>query len=142
MKKVLTTTEFVFWLHDDRIGNRKGWEVFVTAKQYAEVMRLPLEPGMFVPCVDGKPLGLPPTHRHQGKIEYQQAKERVLFHGVEYIRGYLESEQYLKQDIETWATWNYILSKWQWIEHCRIIEDLARQVDLKPTKAFLEKIGL
>lgn len=83
-------------------GVEYAWKVI----RYANFLKKPLELGMFVPCVDGKPIQsvFPPMKKDADIIgftveemrkqeafeQYQEAKDRVLFDNVYYVK-YLES---------------------------------------------------
>lgn len=81
--KLISTTDFVLQqgLHST-LMMEKG---MILCNKYANFLKKPLELGMFVPCdEDGNVLEKPNEFASVGVFEYQQAKERVLFKGVEY----------------------------------------------------------
>lgn len=157
MDKVLTTTEFILWMD---ANPKKEWEQLPDAlaaiQVYAQLMRNHLELGMFTPCVDGKPVE-PPVDTDSkyeyvedeellwdddlyqtDKEQYQQAKEQVLFDGWGFNDGYL-SDKKLHYNAQTCKNGGVY---WMHGFKADATEDLARQIDLKPTQAFLNKIGL
>jgi hypothetical protein len=91
-------TEFVLNMQ----GNTLSSELGLKAINYANFLSQPLKLGMFVPCVDNVPLEEPNHYylfesdklsrldytvcedEYQSFIQYQQAKENVLFEGFEY----------------------------------------------------------
>ena len=163
MDKVLTTTEFVLW-YPTMDSTPIDHKVFANhALAYALLMQQPLELGMFVPCVDGKPIEEPKNwetyikyHKDETRVKpeyiaYQQAKEQVLFEGGTWEkRGFNEESLHL---LDRWHNFEkngevhipYMIRE-GFKTSCgfnpRNIEELSITIDLKPTKAFLNKIGL
>ena len=154
MNKVLTTTQFILWLQFAK-GFTGDFEQ--TVIRYATLMLQPLELGMFVACVDGKPI--PKDWENNKAWQFkkkreeiiQHAKEQVLFEEEFYIRDW-EGSVIIKKalcikvddgDTEKeiclmWKTWK---DNWE-SSHGDSIEDLVREIDIKPTKAFTDKVGL
>jgi len=165
MEKVMTTTEFVFWIKHHRTeiqakkilqGEGPLPDYFFLVIHYAELMLLPLELGMFVPCVDGKPIeepegykkwvkdGFPPISNVDKKADYDQAILKVLFEGYEIYKGvteYYSIQLVGRAGNTTIGHWTGELETVDWHDR-ETIEDLVRQRDLKPTQAFLKQIGL
>ena len=167
MKKVLTTTEMVR-LHE--ANNDADWINQVL--QYADLMRQPLQLPMFVPCVDGKPIEKPvptnsapievdvPLTEQQAKdvnafTQYQKAKEQVLFDGCEIVHQTHCTEPLKKGDndnslwkgeiliqIKKGSALRFSRKTGKQISLYENIEALARKAKLKPTQAFIDKVGL
>lgn len=62
------------------------YEVLEKINKYANFLKQPLKLEMFVPCVDNEPFNY---SKHGNKKEFEQAKEKVLFEGVELINDEL-----------------------------------------------------
>lgn len=88
MDKLISMIDFVL----EQFTLLKQWKIseqifILRISQYAKLLKQPLTLGMFVACdLENYPL-LPPgsapiyTHSNKYMIEYQEAKERVLFEG-------------------------------------------------------------
>lgn len=138
MKKLLPTTPFILWLENDNetcdVANKRGYIEFKSIIiSYAKLMQLKPELGMFVPCVNGKPIEQPRGSQ----------KERVLFEGwksitVNYTNGAIKGK--LKLQFHNSGTTNLWVGGLDKV--VRNIEDLVRATDLTPTKTLLKEIGL
>ena len=65
------------WLNDDEY---KDIVLLRSIFKYIEFLNQPLTLEMFVPCVDNEPFNY---SKHGNKEQFEQAKERVLFKGVD-----------------------------------------------------------
>jgi len=84
--KLISMTDFV--LEQAKENGIDSHETALNSYNYANFLKQPLELWMFVPCdEDGNVLAEPPKNvdinNVDWQIEYQQAKERCLFEGVE-----------------------------------------------------------
>jgi len=161
MEKVLTTGQLLTWLDDNHSSLWEHWQnknplnvapIHFTDWKYArleqneKIMQQTPELGMFVPCVDGEPIKKP-THSgvspllqesfEYEKKQYKQAKSQVLFDKCKlFENGRYVIINGISVDVRKGLIWNkarFEISN---------IEDLAKEVDLTPTKAFLDKIGI
>lgn len=166
MEKVLSTAKFVLSLADkikllpvrndkntitDALGMIDQYHIIYN---YANLMQQSPELGMFWPCIDGKPLEKPikeqfADYNHdikfldgeawkEAKEEYKTAKAQVLFDKCKLFEdGRYVIIDGISVDVRKGLIWN----KKGRIE-IGTIEDLAKEVDLMPTKEFLKQIGL
>lgn len=88
-------------------------EWFGKILNYSDFLKQPLMLGMFVPCdLENDPL-LPPgsapiyTHSNKYMIEYQEAKKRVLFEGIEYVEAKHEGSYNIVRICKSLSTINY-----------------------------------
>ena len=94
--KLQSMTDFVLKIdgivkqHEDQDIDDWSLNCFGVIENYAKFLKQPLQLGMFVPCVDGKPIEYYNMEKTGGKfckvgseIE-KEAKERVLFKGFFY----------------------------------------------------------
>lgn len=157
MKKVLTTTQFNLEQAQLCLDKEITKEQYLMrTMNYAMLMSASLDLGMFTPCVDGKPIeepkefmhwkggSTPPVSakEHKQCEQYQQAKEQVLFEGCEIVKHNSGDTNLAHSSGELIAHIIPYGNKDEWEWHWRDIEAPARQIDLKPTQAFLNKIGL
>lgn len=119
---------------------------------YAKFLKQPLTLGMFIPCdEDGKPLERPFNPRYlepQEDLsqedadfiyekwgEYQKAKEKVLFEGINAIKATRRGGYHVVRvnDHTIWLSWN----------KSKNIEDLLKHdIDLTLTPNAIKQIGL
>jgi len=161
MEKVLTTGQLLTWLDEN---HSKLWEIWrnnnpvddmadlhFTDWKYArlekneKIMQQSPELSMFTPCVDGEPIKRPQAHINDNSghlavttIQYHKAKELVLFDKCKLFEdGRYVIIDSISVDIRKGLIWN----KKGRIE-IGTIEELAKEVNLIPTKEFLKQIGL
>lgn len=121
-------------------------------KKYAEFLKQPLKFGMFIPCdQEGDILNEPQFENYQegqyhlfkdDKINYEKAKEKVLFEGWQYLREdivynhSLGIQIYIKNKVI-----EYIESGGNEVYKCGCVEDLVR---FKPilTESLIKQIGI
>ena len=164
MKKVLTTTQYNIEQYKLlKEGKITHVEYAEKTGKYAKLMATSLELGMFTPCVDEKPIEEPniqdfridencdayhelggekgdynfnPVAYEEAYNLYKQAKKQVLFDGDWYITKDHAGHECLKSQEA-----NMILgyTKPSFHSATKTIEDLARQIHLKSTEAFMKK---
>ena len=92
--KLISMVDFVKWVNEVEVPNIDNeYEAYNAILKYANFLSQPLTLGMFVPCLDGVVLEEPldwrnknsPLYKPYKCQQYQQAKERVLFEGVQVI---------------------------------------------------------
>jgi hypothetical protein len=144
--KLISMTDFV--LCDDVIFKEKR-KFKDLVLNYANFLKQPLELWMFVPCdEDGKVLEMPINYEiwlklhnndvssEKGTIgfliheEYQQAKERCLFEGFEYVN---DLQAVRNQDCQAIIFTSFMSSQ--------CVEDFT-QYDLQLTQTAIKQLGL
>jgi hypothetical protein len=153
-KKLISMTDYVinksheyFTLVND---NEPTYQDYVKVViNYARFLKQPLTLGMFIPCdLDGNVLNEPtPFKKGGGKLSeqefeiaikhYQEAKERVLFEGVE-IRDEIfihDKKHYYLVVSNKKIAWNFN-DKWVFYEENNTIEDLIAYNLTLTTKAL------
>ena len=130
--KLIKMTDFVLeqqdWLKNQDDGFETG-DFFDRVTTYAKFLSQPLELGMFVPCDEDGNVLTDPCKRNrycadmcQGscQTEYNEAKERVLFEGMN------------QEDFEDLKYSN----------HCKIVEHIIEDANLTLTQSAIKKLGL
>lgn len=104
-KHLIPMTDFVLNLDNNDLNEKKIESIF----NYANFLKQPVKIEMFIPCDDdGNVLEIPQYKSNEEKVEqefleYQKAKEKVLFEGFEYFK--VEKNGFLVKNKET----NYIV---------------------------------
>ena len=148
-QKLISMVDFVLWAcgwHDPKTEVRGDYDRVQTILNYANFLKQPLTTGMFVPTdLEGNVLEEPRSYIAfiNGKyvpqtllgdcLEYQQAKERVLFEGVEHDR---EDDYFLNsKEIQIDYKNDWLLLDNDYFEHnARVVKDLIRYgLTLTPT---------
>lgn len=162
MQKLTSCTDFVLEQVQERNKEPEydSFEFMEKVSRYASFLKKPLTLGMFVPCdLDGNVLEEPKGVKCCGGImndcdcrgelqydpeevyEYQEAKDRVLFHGFEFVKKkFINSEyDYLSNgDIYIFSFWE---NKWQLNDLFKTVECLIK-FEVVLTESAKKEIGL
>lgn len=139
--KLINMVDFVISMRENK--NKDNISRFWACERYAEFLNRPLELNQFVPCdLKGNVL----SEKYNGKSddrnksftylanEYQEAKERCLFEGIEYVK------------VEKYSEYFYLIKYNQciiWISKDTLVtvEDMVKyNLELTPTS--LKQLGL
>jgi len=163
MKKVLTTTEFVLWLTNDKEVAIKvidgSMDAYFQIAKYAHLMKQPLELGMFVPCADNRPFEQPirkinpPDLKDNKRLAdiydralslYRNATEAVLFEDWKLQEQGGIWQCIVPSDTKDGSPGSVLFEglKDKGIDFRGFTIEYVAKLGIKPTQAFLDKIGL
>lgn len=160
--KLQPMTDFVleryeFWTKDDNPDCQSTARYISSTKKYAEFLKQPLTPGMFVPVDEaGNVLEEPEhfkewheaykkcfIHEYEGLImfKYLQAKEKVMFEGFQIENMGLGSMVIRKNGWVIMRCSKTIGAKWKNVTPYQTVEDLE-YLDLELTPSALKTIRI
>lgn len=154
MKNLISMTDFVLeqtkaYVNDKEIKANIGLHDYLKrTSSYANFLKQPLELWMFVPCDEkgnvlerpecslGKECYSPPC------VKYQQAKERCLFEGFEYVNeDFIHNTiHYFIKKEDSKIMWNFN-NEWRFYPEFKTIEDLVKY-NSKLTPTAIKQLGL
>ena len=152
--KLISMTDFV--LEQTKLASESKcgiYEYIVKIRDYANLLKQPLELWMFVPCdEDGNVLELPTkenslnTIDHESKMmDYQQAKEACIFEGFEWNVAEFCDEPMIELEDKKGNYFCYDCEDKNFSKDedffCSDIEDLL-QFNLQLTQTAIKKLGL
>jgi len=127
----------VAFVLEEHASSNDFYESFLNCINYANFLKQPLNLSMFVPCdLEGNVLeedGLMPSYE---RLQYLEAKERVLFEGIEFVEAKQEGHHSFVRICKSLSTINYPSF---WLRNT--VEDLI-PYNLKLTTTALKQIGL
>ena len=139
--KLIPMTDFVLELWDDKLMS----EIGLLAVNYAQFLKTPLKLEMFVPCDEEGDILEEPTNYEKRLLNmmteyndevytYYQAKEKVLFEGIEFRKNGGVNFLTIKEDTFAFFDFN--------VKFKNLTIEYLIQYDLQLTENAVKQIGL